>query len=282
MIPLANTAVRDFRECGYAVVRNFFSDAEMTRLSEAALALHDAKVERSTVGATLGRISFQRTYGVWQQSQAVRDIGFDNDLAALASDMLGCDALRVIADDVFEKRPGDRVSTWHYDKKFVPIDNDRFISIWIPLTDVTLEMGTMAYVRGSHRQRFLERMAPFGGEIRAHMWYATQIALRNGHIDRIAANRGDVLFHHGNTMHMAGANRSTKRRTAYGVHFADARSRFVTPANDSQRLHVRECGWEALRPGDEIETESSPEVFVRRNDRRTASIARAEDRRILA
>jgi len=264
---MTDTAVRDFRNNGYAIVRNFFSEETIARLGNAAMALHDAKNNRVAAGATRGRISFHRTYGVWQESSDVRAIAFGHDLAGLASDMLECDALRVIADDVFEKRPGDRVSKWHYDKKFVPIDNDRYISIWIPLVDVTHKMGTMAYVRGSHRHAFVEPQKPFAGETREQLWYAGQIALRTAKVERFEAKRGDVLFHHGGTLHMAGANRSETRRIAYGVHFADARSRFATPINECQRVHVRDCAWDSLRAGDEIETETSPEIYTRATER---------------
>ncbi|GAC1495719.1 MAG: phytanoyl-CoA dioxygenase family protein [Vulcanimicrobiaceae bacterium] len=268
MTSIATTAVREFRDNGFAVIRNFFSDAQIERLASVALELHDAKNRHIQAGTTRGRLSFTRTHQLWQQSEEVREIAFESKLAEVSAEMLGCESLRIIDDDVFEKRPGDRVSKWHYDAKFIPIDNDRYISIWVPLVDVTHDMGTMAYVRGSHKMQFVEPKKPLAGEVRGHLWYTTQFALRNTRIDRIEARRGDVLFHHGNTMHMAGANRSKTRRVAYGLHFADARSRFVPPANDSQRVHVRDSQWGHLRPGDEIESVTSPEVLIRADDRR--------------
>lgn len=268
MQSMTNTAVRDFRENGFAVVRNFFSEAEIARLAAAAVALHDEMNGHIRAGATKGRISFARTHQLWQKSPAIREIAFGADLTDLAREMLDCASVRIIDDDVFEKRPGDRVSKWHYDRKFVPIDNDRYVSIWIPLVDVSHEMGTMAYVRGSHRMSFVEPRKPLAGEIRGHLWYSAQFALRNARIERVAARRGDVLFHHGNTLHMAGANRSDRRRLAYGLHYADARSRFVTPVNDSQRIHVRDSKWDHLQPGDEIESATSPEIAARADERR--------------
>ncbi len=268
MSTVTQTAVRDFRENGFAVIKNFFSDDEIARLARVAVSMHDAKRTRIEAGETRGRISFTRTHQLWQQSDIVRDVAFASDLLGLVSEMLDCQSLRVIDDDVFEKRPGDRVSKWHYDRKFVPIDSDRYLSIWIPLVDVSHEMGTMAYVRGSHQQAYPEPRKPLAGEVRGHLWYATQFALRRKRIERIEARRGDVFFHHGNTLHMAGANRSAERRLAYGLHFADARSRFVTPMNDSQRVHVHDAGWDHLQPGDEIESPTSPEIFDRADERR--------------
>jgi len=242
------------------VLRGIFTELEVTRLAAEALSYHYAKTDRMHVGVTHHGRSFERSYDVWRQSEAARAVAFDPALARICSAMLGCDDIRIISDDVFLKRPGDRVSNWHYDRKFVPIDNDRFLSVWIPLADVTHDMGTMAYVPGSHERHYVEPRKPFTGQIRGHLWYETQIRLRNEPIERIEARRGDVLVHHGNILHMAGANTSDRSRIAYGVHYADARSRFVEPVNEDQRVHVRDAKWNALRPGDEIETASSPIV----------------------
>jgi len=262
MIEAAVDAVRDFQKNGYTVLRGFFTIPEIERLAAAALSHHHAKTDLMHVGVTHHGHSFERSYDVWQESEDVRAFAFDSGLTQICADMLDCDELRIIADDVFLKRPGDRVSNWHYDRKFVPIDNDRFLSVWIPLVDVSNDMGTMAYVPGSHRQGYVAPRKPFTGQIRGHLWYEAQIKLRKERTERIEACRGDVLIHHGNTLHMAGANSSDRPRIAYGVHYADARSRFVTPQNESQHVHVRDANWQALRPGDEIATASSPIVLA--------------------
>ncbi len=259
-------AVRFFHRHGFAVLRGFFAEAEIDRLASEALSYHGSEADLMQVGVTHHGRSFERTYDVWHRSNAARAVAFDRGLTRICGAMLDCERLRIIADDVFVKRPGDRVSNWHYDRKFVPIDNDRFISVWIPLADVTHDMGTLAYVVRSHERRYISPRKPFSGQIRGHLWYQTQIQLRNERVERIEACRGDVLIHHGNTLHMAGANTSNRPRIAYGIHYVDARSRFVAPANDSQRVHVRDAKWDALRPGDEIETASSPIVYSREGE----------------
>ncbi|GAC1301736.1 MAG: phytanoyl-CoA dioxygenase family protein [Vulcanimicrobiaceae bacterium] len=267
----AADAVRFFRENGYAVLRGFFTPAETDRLASGALSYHNAKTDLMHVGVTHHGRSFERSYDVWQQSEIARSVAFDPNLARICSDMLGCDALRIISDDVFVKRPGDRVSNWHYDRAFVPIDNDRFLSVWIPLADVTHDMGALAYAAGSHKRRYVSPRKPFTGQIRGHLWYETQMRLRKERVERIEATRGDVLIHHGNTLHMAGANSSDRARIAYGIHYVDARSRFVVPGNDNQRVHVRDAKWDSLRPGDEIETTSSPVVYSREGQHRATA-----------
>lgn len=259
----SDQAVRFFRKHGYAVLRGFFTESEIERLSASARAFHEATQEPVHVGVTHHGRSFERSYDLWRESDDVRSFAFDPGLARICSEMLACDAVRIITDDVFYKRPGDRVSNWHYDRKFVPIDNDRFLSVWIPLVDVTHDMGTLGYVDASHAHRFAEPRRPFTGQIRGHLWYEAQIRLQRKRVSQIEAKRGDVLIHHGNTLHMAGANRSDRPRIAYGLHYADARSRFAAPVNENQRVHVRNANWDGLRPGDEIETASSPIVYSR-------------------
>ena len=252
-----------FQHHGYTVVRGFFPKARIASLSDELLYLHRTAEQREYCGETFGRISFIRTAHLWLRSPAVRSLAFDERLAELACDLLQIDGVRIIGDDIFYKPVNARVSSWHFDRDFVPIDREHFVSIWIPVTPASRSSGAMAYASGTHLRALPRPRWPFRHEVTSHLWYQAQTRLRGVNVDTVPADVGDVLIHHGRTLHKAHPNRSSSPRIAFGIHMVDARSRFVEPANRAQVMHVRECGWSSLKEGDEIEVPLAPVVYQR-------------------
>ena len=255
--------VRSFRRRGYAVFRGFFTEAQIAELAEAVLLDYQTAQDRERCGVVRNRVSFIRAEQFWLRSTVARRFTFDQRLAALVCDLLGVDALRLISDDVFFKPSSARVSSWHFDRDFVPIDRDHFASIWIPLTPTTRRSGAMAYAAGSHTRPLARPRGLLKHEVLSHVWYQAQTRLRGVSVDTIEASVGDILIHHGCTFHMAHPNLAADARVAFGIHVVDARSKFVTPANVEQQRHVDTSGWSAMREGDEIESPRSPIIYQR-------------------
>ncbi|CAN0201491.1 unnamed protein product, partial [Phaeothamnion confervicola] len=88
-------------------------------------------------------------------SELVRRLVTSKRLAAVASQLLGCDSrVLVYQDSVFVKRPGDGPTRWHSDLNMAPFDTNDFITIWIPLADVPApeDGGTgLLFASRSHR-----------------------------------------------------------------------------------------------------------------------------------
>lgn len=251
---------RDFTANGFTVLRSFFSPREIAELSRSALDEFERDENPEIAGRTLGKVSFHRSANLWRRSKAVRRFAFDARFASVARDLLEVQDVRLVADDLFFKKPRSRVSSWHADRAFLPIDSDKFLSIWIPLQATTRRSGTMAYAAKSHRVAIPAPTGRLRHERTSHLWYETALRACRLEIVPIDTAVGDVLVHHCRTYHMAYANNAATPRIAYGLHFMDAAARFAEPVNDAQRQHVRECDWSSLRPGDLVDVPTAPLV----------------------
>jgi hypothetical protein len=256
-------AQRFFRRHGYVAIRSFFTTAQIFALADALKELHELPDHREYCGLTRGRISFIRTAHLWSRSSIVRDLAFDQRLGKLVCDLLGVEGVRLISDDLFYKPPRARVSSWHYDREFVPIDRDDFVSVWIPLTPATKSSGALAYASGSHTEKLPKPRWPFRHEVLSHLWYQAFTRLHGTSIETVPVDVGDILIHHGRTLHKAHANNDLDARIAFGINIVDARSKFVAPTNKEQIQHVEAYGWSTLKNGDEIAVPLAPVVYQR-------------------
>lgn len=110
------------------------------------------------------------------------------------------------------------------------------ITAWIPLVPTDHQSGCMGYVSGSHRgeARYINIFSePGAGKaLEAELPDATYAP----------GLPGDVLFHHGYTVHMARPNRSDQTRRAYtAIYFRDGCTRAARgshPSLDRDRIAI--------------------------------------------
>lgn len=106
----------------------------------------------------------------------------------------------------------------HQDNYYFCLNPPQVLTMWLALDNVDEENGCLRYLKGSHRRGlrphnrtttlgFSQGISDYGDEDFAH-----EIP--------IPAQPGDVLIHHGNTIHRADANRSANRhRRSFGMVF---------------------------------------------------------------
>lgn len=136
----------------------------------------------------------------------------------MAAELVGVEAVRLWHDQALYKEAGGKSTQAHQDDPYWPIAEGATITAWIPLVEVDRETGCMGYVPGSHRgpQLFVDI---FAGDDSKGPQVEDQAVF-------VPARPGDVLFHHGRTMHMALPNRSGITRRAYtAIYFADGCTR---------------------------------------------------------
>ncbi|CAK0816748.1 unnamed protein product [Prorocentrum cordatum] len=81
-----------------------------------------------------GAPSFMQYFNLWRGSQDVRRVALALGTAAAA--LLGVARVRLYGDALFVKRPGDTATGWHTDAEHVPLDTDRYLTLWVPLQAV--------------------------------------------------------------------------------------------------------------------------------------------------
>lgn len=119
----------------------------------------------------------------------------------------------------FNKPPGtNHITPPHQDNYYFCLAPPNVVTIWMALDDVDDENGCLRYVPGSH-------LVPIRPHNRSNVLGFSQGITDYGDADRAAEARihlapGDVVAHHGNTIHRADANRSPIRnRRAFAMVF---------------------------------------------------------------
>lgn len=162
-----------------------------------------------------------------QMHRIERDPFFANYLnhelwKAAAEALLGEPAQTPKGAEWFNKPPATQhITPPHQDNYYFCLKPPLVLTMWLALDDVDEENGCLRYVRGSH-------LKPLRTHCRTSTLGFSQgvadYSAEDGELEvPVPAQPGDVLIHHGNTIHRADHNRSTWRhRRSFGMVFQAA------------------------------------------------------------
>ncbi len=152
-----------------------------------------------------------------------RDVATSPGLGEAAARMIGVRPVRLWGDGLFMKPAHDAVggTHWHQDYPAMPMDRALGVSFWIPLVEITPEMGSLQHLDGSHRCPPLGRTwgpdAP-NGATDSYPWLLERYEVTPSY----HLQPGDVLAHHLLTMHSSTPNVSDRDRWAWVIHYFSA------------------------------------------------------------
>lgn len=219
-----------FSEKGYVVVPGLLPLDDVARFGaavDAGVAARTAGDARALTDKSAYEQSFSQVINLWEDTPDVRPLTFHPAITAMAASLLGVERVRLWHDQALYKEAGGRHTDPHQDQPYWPIVETDTITAWIPLMDVSLEAGAMGYVPGSHR---------FGVRKFAGIFWGEGFDLEAGPEAQgvppefAPVRAGDVAFHHGLTIHLAGANDSAETRRAHtAIFFADGSTRAGKP-----------------------------------------------------
>lgn len=118
---------------------------------------------------------------------------------------------------MIRKPPGGRAALWHQDHAYWDPELDyHALGVWLPLHDVSVEMGAMQFIPGSHKLGLLPHRHADAPE-------ANVLTVRDP-LDPAKAvacplPRGGATFHHFETLHYTAPNTTDRPRLAYPVEF---------------------------------------------------------------
>jgi hypothetical protein len=144
---------------------------------------------------------------------------------ALAEQLLGCRALHTGYDHAILKPPrNERATPWHQDQAYTedrgPLSGLHF---WIPLQEVTVEMGCMHFIPGSHLGAVLPHRRR-GGRTSAHVMEAESVDTSAAVACPLPA--GGATVHLPRTLHYTGPNLTDQPRLAWSLEFGPPRIRW--------------------------------------------------------
>ncbi|MFF1398934.1 phytanoyl-CoA dioxygenase family protein [Streptomyces sp. NPDC058287] len=236
---LPSNAAADFDRHGFAHLRNVLTPetiaayeptitSEVIRLNTQDLPL----AERDTYGK-----AFLQVTNLWEHNEKVKELVFSRRLARIAAELLGVRAVRLYHDQALYKEPNGGITPWHADQYYWPLSSDRCLTVWLPLQETPMEMGPLAFARGSHRFAY-GRDLPISDESEARLKKAVSEQNFEDIVEPFAL--GDASFHRGWTFHHAGPNHAAVPRRVMTVIYMDADIRVAEPTNEHQ---TADRGW---------------------------------------
>jgi ectoine hydroxylase-related dioxygenase (phytanoyl-CoA dioxygenase family) len=259
---LASDAAESYRRDGFAVVRALATPDEVASFRPAIVAAA-RRLNRETRPladrGTYGR-AFLQTTNLWPHDDVVRGFVFARRFARVAAELMGVAGVRLYHDQALFKEGHGGFTPWHQDQFYWPLDTTHTITMWMPLHDLTAEMGIMHFARGSHAEGQLTDL-PIG---RASQERLAQLVARRGFAvaGPTGMRAGDATFHSGWTLHGAPPNATDQTREVMTViYFADGTR---VAAADAQARALDLALWlPGLAPGDLAASPLNPVLYRR-------------------
>ncbi len=259
--PLGVPETLQYRRDGHILLR---SVASPSTIGTYRPYIREVVREKARQNDSQGRIEdysslFIQVTNVWRLNDQLRRFVFARRFARIAAELMGVDAVRLYHDQALFKPAGGRATPWHQDQFYWPLDTRHTITMWMPLTDVTEEMGTMLFANGSHHDgplvdRSISRESDAA--------FAKLVEAKGYPVVSYALNAGDATFHSGWTVHAAHANRSaTQREVITVIYYADG-ARILEPDSDFRRVDL-EVFHPGQKPGEVAASPLNPLLYQR-------------------
>lgn len=277
--PVSHEQVESFRRDGHIKLSGVFTPEEVAayrqhlrRVVEENSAESHA-MEQKVAGA--GK-NWKFVNNLWALDEAARRFVLSPRLGRVAADLLEAEAVRLFRDQSYFKGPHGANTPWHQDAYFMPLDTDKVLTMWIPLTDITPDLAPMSYVTGSNRAGY---MGTSNGDDASMDSFEERVRAGGFRIFNYGSfQAGDVAVHSAWTLHSSRTNTSSLMREAMViVYFADG-ARLVadpelTPGSPPQEFYARlirqqnrQTSLPGLNPGDLARGPMTPLIYSRSRD----------------
>jgi ectoine hydroxylase-related dioxygenase (phytanoyl-CoA dioxygenase family) len=210
-----------------------------------------------------GRISdysamFTQVTNVWTMDAKVEEFIRSERFARIAAGLMGVKGVRLYHDQALIKEPGGKATPWHQDQYYWPLDTEHTVTMWMPLVDVTPEMGSMSFVPGTHRNASFQSMAISDT---SQEYFEKFIRESGSDTPSYSLKAGDATFHAGWTLHSAHANNSAKRREVITIIFYADGTRILVPDNEHRKVDM-EVFHPGQKPGEIAASHLNPALYA--------------------
>ncbi len=211
--------VRRFDEQGFVVVPDLVPPAERAAI-ESVLDGFEAEADAFLQSVDAGRISIAETGAITfathlsARSDLLRALTTAPAIVGICADLVGPDVNLYWDQAVYKKPEKPRRFPWHQDNGYAYVEPQQYLTIWLALTDATVDNGCPWVVPGVHRHGTLRHtfVDPLGYECLSEPEGAVAAEVPAG---------GAVVFS-SLTPHLTGPNTTHAVRKAYILQYAPA------------------------------------------------------------
>jgi ectoine hydroxylase-related dioxygenase (phytanoyl-CoA dioxygenase family) len=259
---ISQEQIESFQRKGHAIIRDVLKPFEVRPYREAIHAVVQDHIvnnvpleKRDTYGK-----AFVQVTNLWTRSEAVKRFVTAKRFAKIAADLLGVDGVRIYHDQALFKEPGGGHTPWHQDQIYWPLDTDKTITLWMPLVDISEEVGSMTFASGSHHSGYISKLVISDESHRTLKQYIEGKGLEQVNYGAMAA--GDATFHHGWTLHSAPSNPTDRMREVMTIiYYADG-TKVAEPDSNARKSDLQ--SWlPGCEPGELAQSHINPLVYRR-------------------
>lgn len=259
--PLTESQIAGFRKNGHVLIPNILDKDEVAAYRDVvneAANKHNTEKRKLEERDTYGK-AFLQIMNLWEVDQQVKKFTLAKRMGKIAADLLGVKNVCIYHDQALYKEPGGGFTPWHQDQYYWPVDTNNTVTMWMPLIDITNEMGMLTFASGSHQAGFVENVAISDeSETMLERYIKNQgFALEQP----AAMQAGDASWHYGWTLHSAPGNQSkdTVREVMTVIYIADGAH--ITPPQNKHQENDRQRWLCGLEPGEPVASKLNPLVL---------------------
>ena len=232
-VAISENDIRTYEADGVVCLRGLFGRDWIDRMyaaTDRAMASGQGRVREGSKPGETGRFYSNIFMSSWDEE--FRAFTLESPAAEIAARLLRQKRVNFFYDQLFVKEPNTPAPTyWHHDLPYWPFRGNDIVSIWVALTDVSVETSGLEYVAGSHRWgKWYRAITPDQDPARMDMTSEVRPNFSDP-AERKPEHRilswdmkaGDCICHHPLTVHGSAGNSSkTQRRLALSVRYMGA------------------------------------------------------------
>ncbi len=218
--------VQFFQSNGYIKIENALSRAELNDFRQALAAVTDqpGQGHLHQVGN-----KYTQDVNVWTVHEGVRRHVFNPKLAEIARRLSRSKRIRIWHDQLIVKMPGNRPTQYHHDLPLWPMIEAGALTCWIALVDVTVDMGCMRFIPGSHQWGRLA-FATLPNETLENQ-DGLRMVVPEDKYDALESvtvelKAGSCTFHNALTIHHTGSNLTDRPRMGFIINYMPDGTRY--------------------------------------------------------
>jgi hypothetical protein len=215
-----------FRENGFLVVERITTDEEIDWLRTIYDHIFDpanagkpgGPVDRSGIMVPEAKGKLTQSFFPEVYFPEILNSTFRRNAKRYAAALLGQPAEEITSwGHMIKKAPGGRAACWHQDHAYWQPEFDYCaLGVWLPMHDVSIEMGAMQFIPGSHKRGLMRH--------RHEDDPSQNMLMVDEAVDVSTAvacplKKGGCTFHHSETLHYTAPNTTDQNRLAFPMEF---------------------------------------------------------------
>jgi ectoine hydroxylase-related dioxygenase (phytanoyl-CoA dioxygenase family) len=255
--PLSQYQIDAYKANGHIFIEGLASSNEVAFYRQAILdAVKKLNTEKRKLEDrdTYGK-AFLQIYNLWRQNETLKTFVLSKRFGHVAAKLMGVPKVRLYHDQALFKEPGGGPTPWHQDQYYWPLDTNNTITLWMPLVDLTEDMGIMRFASGTQTLGYVtaEEISDASEQFFNNFVKENKFRVEGTH----CAKAGDATFHSGWTLHQAPPNQSKIMREVMTIiYFAD-KTKVLEPDHDNRKAD--HSTWlMSIPPGEYAASELNP------------------------